>query len=88
MALSGFDSHENYSHHLRRIRFKDPDTQKTLIFLTNLFSPPAKIICELHKARWQIELFFIWIKQHRRIKTFYGTSENAVKAQIWVGVSV
>jgi len=74
--------------HLRRIRFKDPDTQKTLIFLTNLFGPPPKTICELYKARWQVELFFKWIKQHLRIKTFYGTSENAVKAQIWVAVSV
>lgn len=88
VALSGFYSHKNYPHHLRRIRFKDPDTQKTLIFLTNLFSPPPKTICELYKARWQVELFFKWIKQHLRIKTFYGTSENAVKAQIWVAVSV
>ena len=88
VALSGFYSHKNYPHHLRRIRFKDPDTQKTLIFLTNLFHPPPKTICELYKARSQVELFFKWIKQHLRIKTFYGTSENAVKAQIWVAVSV
>ena len=88
VALSGFYSHKNYPHHLRRIRFKDPDTQKNLIFLTNLFDPPPKTICDLYKARWQVELFFKWIKQHLRIKTFYGTSENAVKVQIWVAVSV
>ncbi len=88
VALSGFYSRKHYPHHLRRIRFKDPDTQQTLIFLTNLFGPPAKTICELYKARWQVELFFKWIKQHLRIKSFYGTSVNAVKSQIWVAVSV
>ena len=88
VALSGFYSHKHYPHHLRRIRFKDPDTQQTLIFLNNLFGPPAKTICELYKARWQVELFFKWIKQHLRIKSFYGTSVNAVKSQIWVAVSV
>lgn len=88
VALSDFYSHKNYPHHLRRIRFKDPDTQQMLIFLTNLFSPPPKTICELYKARCQVDTIFKWIKQHLRIKTFYGTSENAVKAQIWVAVSV
>ena len=88
VALSGFYSRKHYPHHLRRIRLKDPDTQQTLIFLTNLFGPPAKTICELYKARWQVELFFKWIKQHLRIKSFYGTSVNAVKSQIWVAVSV
>ncbi len=88
MALSGFYSRKRYPHHLRRIRFKDPESQKTLIFLTNLFGPPPTTVCQLYKARWQIELFFKWIKQHLRIKQFYGTSENAVKAQIWVAVSV
>jgi len=88
VALSGFYSQKNYPHHLRRIRFKDPKTGKTLIFLTNLFGPPATTICELYKARWQVELFFKWIKQHLRIKKFYGTSENAVKVQIWTAVSV
>jgi hypothetical protein len=88
VALSGFYSHKNYPHHLRRIRFKDPESEKTLIFLTNLFGPPPIAICELYKARWQIELFFKWIKQHLRIKKFYGNSENAVKVQIWTAVSV
>ena len=88
VALSGFYSRRKYPHHLRRIRFKDPDTGHTLVFLTNLFGPTPKIICELYKARWQVELFFKWIKQHLRIKKFYGTSENAVKSQIWVAVSV
>jgi len=88
VALSGFYSHKHYPHYLRRIRFKDPETGKTLVFLTNLFGPPAVTICELYKARWQVELFFKWIKQHLRIKKFYGTSENAVKVQIWTAVSV
>jgi hypothetical protein len=88
VALSGFYSHKHYPHHLRRIRFKDPETEKTLIFLTNLFGPPPMTICELYKARWQVELFFKWIKQHLRIKKFYGTSENAVKVQVWTAVSV
>jgi Domain of unknown function (DUF4372)/Transposase DDE domain len=88
IALSGFYSHQRYPFHLRRIRFKDPETGKTLIFLTNLFAPPAATICALYKARWQVELFFKWIKQHLRIKKFFGTSENAVKAQIWTAVSV
>jgi hypothetical protein len=88
VALSGFYSHKNYPHHLRRIRFKDPESEKTLIFLTNLFGPPPIAICEVYKARWQIELFFKWIKQHLRIKKFYGNSENAVKVQIWTAVSV
>jgi hypothetical protein len=88
VALSGFYSQKSYPHHLRRIRFKDPETGKTLIFLTNLFGSPPITICELYKARWQVELFFKWIKQHLRIKKFYGTSENAVKVQIWTAVSV
>jgi hypothetical protein len=88
VALSGFYSHKHYPHHLRRIRFKDPESEKKLIFLTNLFGPPPMTICELYKARWQVELFFKWIKQHLRIKKFYGTSENAVKVQIWTAVSV
>ena len=88
VALSGFYSQKHFPHHLRRIRFKDPETDKTLIFLTNLFGPPPLTICELYKARWQVELFFKWIKQHLRIKKFYGNSENAVKVQIWTAVSV
>ena len=88
VTLSGFYSRKHYPDHLRRIRFKDPNTQKTLIFLTNLFGPPPTTICELYKARWQVKLFFKWIKQHLRIKSFFGTTENAVKTQIWIAVSV
>jgi hypothetical protein len=77
-----------YPEALRRIRFKDPDSGKTLVFLTNHFGLPALTICELYRCRWQIELFFKWIKQHLRIKAFYGTSENAVKTQLWIAVSV
>ena len=88
VVLTGFYSQQRYPLHLRRIRYKDTDSGKTLVFLTNLFAPPAATICELYKARWHVELFFKWIKQHLRIKKFYGTSENAVKTQIWTAVSV
>lgn len=88
VVLSGFYTQQRYPVHLRRIRFNDLESGKGLIFLTNLFGPPAATICALYKARWQVELFFKWIKQHLRIKQFYGTSENAVKVQIWTAVSV
>jgi IS4 transposase len=88
VVLTGITSHKDYPEHLRRIRFKDPDTGKTLVFLTNNFTLSAAIICALYKQRWQVELFFKWIKQHLRIKKFYGNSENAVKSQIWIAVSV
>jgi len=88
VALVGYYSRRDYPIHLRRIRFKDPETDKTFVFLTNNFALPAATICALYKARWQVELFFKWIKQHLRIKKFYGTSENAVKSQIWIAVSV
>ena len=88
VVLTGFYSQKNYQKPLRRIRFKDPETGKTLIFLTNNFALPALTIAELYRCRWQVELFFKWIKQHLRIKKFYGTSENAVKTQIWIAVSV
>jgi len=88
IALDGYYTCRDYPVHLRRIRFKDPETGKTLVFLTNNFVLPAATICALYKARWQVELFFKWIKQHLRIKKFYGTSENAVKSQIWIAVSV
>jgi hypothetical protein len=88
IALTGTISRKDYPVHLRRIRFKDPETGKTLIFLTNNFTVTATTICALYKARWQVELFFKWIKQHLRIKKFYGNSENAVKSQIWIAVSV
>jgi hypothetical protein len=88
VVLTGFYSKKSYDKPLRRIRFKDPETGKTLIFLTNNFALPAFTITELYRCRWQVELFFKWIKQHLRIKKFYGTSENAVKTQIWIAVSV
>jgi len=88
IVLNGYYANNHYPQHLRRIRFKDPQTQKTLVFLTNHFELPALTICSLYKSRWQVELFFKWIKQHLRIKRFYGTSENAVKSQIWIAVSV
>lgn len=87
VVLTGFYSHQGFEAPLRRIRFKDPETAKTFIFLTNNFVLPAFTITELYRCRWQVELFFKWIKQHLRIKAFYGTSENAVKSQIWIAVS-
>jgi len=87
VMLNGYYSARKYPEHLRRIRFKDPVTGKTLIFLTNNTALPALTIAALYKSRWQIELFFKWIKQHLRIKKFLGTSENAVKTQIWCAVS-
>ena len=88
IALEGFYSKQDYPTYLRRVRFKDPETDKTLVFLTNQMSLPAATICALYKSRWQVELFFKWIKQHLRIKAFFGTSENAVKSQIWIAVTV
>ena len=88
IVLDGHYSRKDYPDPLRRIRFKDADTGKTLVFLTNQFALPASTVCALYKSRWQVELFFKWIKQHLRIKRFYGTSENAVKTQIWIAVSV
>jgi hypothetical protein len=87
VVLTGFYSHQGFDAPLRRIRFKDPETAKTLIFLTNNFVLPAFTITELYRCRWQVELFFKWIKQHLRIKAFFGTSENAVRSQIWIAVS-
>jgi hypothetical protein len=88
IALDGPQTRRDYPEHLRRIRFKDTETGKTLVFLTNQMTLPALTISALYKSRWQVELFFKWIKQHLRIKQFYGTSENAVKTQIWIAVSV
>jgi IS4 transposase len=73
---------------LRRIRYKDPESGKTFVFLTNNTTLPPLTIAALYKRRWQVELFFKWIKQHLRIKRFFGTSENAVKTQIWIAVAV
>ena len=88
VVLTGYYSHKGFDAPLRRIRFKDPESGKTLVFLTNNFMLPALTITKLYRLRWQIELFFKWIKQHLRIKAFFGTSENAVKTQVWVAVSV
>ena len=87
IALNGYYVAKNYPEHIRRIRFKDPETGKTLVFLTHKTTLPPLTIAALYKSRWQVELFFKWIKQHLRIKRFLGTSENAVKAQIWCAVS-
>ena len=87
IALNGFYISKDYPEYLRRVRFKDPESGKTLVFLTNNTSLPALTIAALYKNRWQVELFFKWIKQHLRIKRFLGTSENAVKTQIWCAVS-
>ena len=88
IALDGPITSKDYPALLRKIRLRDPKTGKTLIFLTNNMSLPAATVCALYKSRWQVELFFKWIKQHLRIRHFYGTSENAVKTQIWIAVSV
>jgi transposase len=88
IILTGFYAKKDYPEKLRRVKFVDPETGKRLSFLTNQFSLPALTIAELYRSRWQIELFFKWIKQHLRIKAFYGTSENAVKTQIWIAISV
>ena len=88
IVLEGFYSHKAYPDKLRRIRYFDSDQNKRLIFLTNNFLLPALTIAELFRCRWQIELFFKWIKQHLRIKAFYGTTENAVKTQIWIAITI
>jgi hypothetical protein len=88
IALDGHNTRRDYPTHPRRVRFRDPQAGKTLVFLTSLTAQPALSICDLYKSRWQVELFFTWIKQHLWIKAFYGTSENAMKIQIWIAVSV
>jgi hypothetical protein len=88
VLLTGFYQSKDYPEKLRRVKYHDAETDKILVFLTNNFTLPAMTIAELYRCRWQVELFFRWIKQNLRIKTFYGTSENAVKAQIWIAVSV
>lgn len=87
-SLIAFRSQKNYPEKLRRICYTDRTTNKKLIFLTNNMKLSAKVIADLYKSRWQVELFFKWIKQHLRIKAFYGTSENAVKTQIWIAISI
>jgi len=88
IVLTGFYPAKYYPEKLRRIRYFDSENEKYLTFLTNNFTLPAITIAQLYKCRWQIELFFKWIKQHLRIKAFYGTSENAIKIQIWIAISV
>lgn len=88
IELHGYYARKDYPDRLRRVRFYDAEKKKRLIFLTNNFVFPATTIAELFRYRWKIELFFKWIKQHLRIKAFYGTSENAVKTQIWIAISV
>jgi Domain of unknown function (DUF4372)/Transposase DDE domain len=87
VMLNGFYSAKAYPEHLRRIRFKDPESGKTLVFLSNNTTLPALTIAALYKNRWAVEIFFRWIKQHLRVKRFLGTSENAVKTQIWCAVA-
>jgi len=88
IVLTGFYTYKGYPEKLRRIKYYDVETGKNLVFLTNNFILPPLTIAQLYRCRWQIELFFKWIKQHLRIKSFYGTTENAVKTQIWIAVSV
>src|SRR5467141_1574182 len=88
VILTSFESASAYPDALRRVSYYDAETGKRLKFLTNNFALPALTIAQIYKQRWQVELFFKWIKQHLRIKAFYGTSENAVKTQIWIAVSV
>ena len=88
VVLASYESASAYPDPLRKIRYVDAETGKRLVFLTNNFALPAMTVAEIYKQRWQVELFFKWIKQHLRIKTFYGTTENAVKTQIWIAVSV
>jgi IS4 transposase len=88
VMANGVKTATAYPERLRRIRFRDVETQKTLVFITNDFVLPAHVIAALYKARWQVELFFKWVKQHLHIKSFFGTSENAVKTQVWIAMSV
>ena len=88
VLLTGYYQSKDYPEKLRRVKYYDAENDKTLVFLTNNFSLPAMTIAKLYRCRWQVELFFKWIKQNLKIKTFYGTSENAVKAQIWIAISV
>ena len=88
IALTSIKASHDYPQHLRRIKFYDAEHKKYLVFLTNNFDLPALTIAQLYRCRWQVELFFKWIKQHLRIKKFYGTTENAVKTQIWIAISI
>ena len=86
--MTGVNAATDYPQTIRRIKYHDAQTDKTFNFLTNNFAIPAQTVADLYRYRWQVELFFKWIKQHLRIKSFYGTSENSVKSQIWIAISV
>jgi len=88
IVLTGVNTASDYPQPLRRVKYYDEETGKIFNFLTNNFAIPAQTIADLYRNRWQVELFFKWIKQHLRIKSFFGTSENAVKSQIWIAISV
>jgi len=88
VVTSGHKTATDYPQKLRRIAYRDPQTGKALVFLTNNFTLPPLTIARLYKCRWQVELFFKWIKQHLKIKHFFGTTENAVKTQVWIAISV
>ena len=88
IALTSIKANKGYPQHLRCIKFHDAEHDRDLVFLTNNFELPALTIAQLYRCRWQVELFFKWIKQHLRIKRFYGTTENAVKTQIWIAISI
>jgi hypothetical protein len=87
IVLTGPNASRQYPEKLRRIRYRDPETSKNLVFLTNDFTLPAMTVAQLYRSRWKVELFFKWIKQHLRIKTFFGTSPNAVRTQVWIAIS-
>ena len=87
VVLSGFYTHKNYPEKIRRIKFYDAKNDETIVLMTNNFYFSVQTICQLYKCRWKVELFFKWIKQHLRIKAFFGISENAVKTQIWIAIS-
>ena len=88
IVLTGVNTPGFYPHPLRRVKYHDAKTGKTFNFLTNNFTIPAMTVADLYRYRWQVELFFKWIKQHLRIKSFFGTTENAVKTQVWIAISV
>ena len=88
VTLNGFYPRKDFPDKLRRIRYRDAETDKTLVFMTNNFTLPALTIAQLYHCRWKVELFFKWIKQHLRIKAFYGNNENAVKTQVWIAIAI
>ena len=88
VALDGVRTKRHYPDRLRRIRYRDPQSDNTLVFITNRTGLDAVTVCGLYQNRWQVELFFKWVKQHLRVKRFLGVSENAVKSQLWIAVSV